>query len=572
MFLQDPIRSIRYTHYKLFDTIGSRKEYELEYFERRERLCTFAVLSMSDGRKEYIDALQDILWSICDEYTWCLPPHLNGQSLIPPSTSTSQEENGKLIKGCRPHEQQIDLFAAETAFALAEVLDILENKLDLMVVYRCRDEIKKRVFEPYLQMNSMFEWETYTNNWAAVCAGSIGCAALYLMTDSSMLATVIKKVMGTLECFISGYEEDGGCTEGLGYWYYGFGFYTYFAELLSQRTNGRIQLLNNEKIKQIAMFQQKCYLSNNKIISFSDAFLEWNHHSGLLHYLKGIFSDIQIPDSSLASDFHFDHCYRWANIIRNLAWTGPDVSCVQENSSSDYLANCEWFISRKKLEDCVFAFAAKGGNNNEHHNHNDIGSFIFHVNGDTIIVDPGKGEYTKDYFGPKRYSYLCNGSQGHCVPIIEDEYQAAGTEHYAKIMEVDSSPHKDTLIMEMARAYDNKKLDSLLRKFVFDIKEKGCLSIVDEYSFNEIPSRVKERLISFYMPMLVGEDRINIRTKRASVDILFDPNCFNVQILEEVFMTHSGKKSKVFILDLEFKKMALQMYGEIVIKGRRNED
>ena len=38
-----------------------------------------------------------------------------------------------------------------------------------------------------------------------------------------------------------------------------------------------------------------------------------------------------------------------------------------------YAPDAQWFIKRTPF----YGFAVKGGCNNEHHNHNDVGSFIF---------------------------------------------------------------------------------------------------------------------------------------------------------------------------------------------------
>ena len=82
------------------------------------------------------------------------------------------------------------------------------------------------------------------------------------------------------------------------------------------------------------------------------------------------------------------------------------------------MGNCNW-----KASD---AFAIKGGNNGEPHNHNDVGSFLYFIGEEEIISDLGAGEYTKAYFGPERYSVLCCSSRGHSVPIWMERNSAKG--------------------------------------------------------------------------------------------------------------------------------------------------
>ena len=39
--------------------------------------------------------------------------------------------------------------------------------------------------------------------------------------------------------------------------------------------------------------------------------------------------------------------------------------------------------------------SAKGGNNGESHNHNDVGSFVLYCDGKPAVIDVGTGVYEK---------------------------------------------------------------------------------------------------------------------------------------------------------------------------------
>ena len=92
----------------------------------------FAILNILYDDEKYRLCLQDIIWSILDEFTWALPAHI-------PQNSD--------IEDCIMH---IDLFAAETAFTLAEISHILSDKLDKTIVERIKYEVYRRVLKPYL--------------------------------------------------------------------------------------------------------------------------------------------------------------------------------------------------------------------------------------------------------------------------------------------------------------------------------------------------------------------------------------------------------------------------------------
>ena len=72
------------------------------------------------------------------------------------------------------HMLTVDLFAAETAFALSEVYALLGERLAPLVRERVYREIKRRIIAPYMEQN--LSWPK--NNWSAVCAGSVGSAML----------------------------------------------------------------------------------------------------------------------------------------------------------------------------------------------------------------------------------------------------------------------------------------------------------------------------------------------------------------------------------------------------------
>lgn len=143
---------------------------------------------------------------------------------------------------------------------------------------------------------------------------------MYMLDNAEDTAVVLARVLPAMDSFLSGYPEDGACTEGYGYWQYGFGFYVYFADLLKTRTGGALDLLAEPKIRQIAMFQQKAFLDGCHTVSFSDTRTVAGVFMGLSHYLHARFEEVDIPSRSYEAAYMEDHCYRWASSLRNLIW------------------------------------------------------------------------------------------------------------------------------------------------------------------------------------------------------------------------------------------------------------
>ena len=65
-----------------------------------------------------------------------------------------------------------------------------------------------------------------------------------------------------------------------------------------------------------------------------------------------------------------------------------------EQSGMCILQDAQWCILRGAKQTAVIA---KGGNNGESHNHNDVGSFQYLADGEAFLDDLGAGEYTKDF-------------------------------------------------------------------------------------------------------------------------------------------------------------------------------
>ncbi|MCR8633990.1 heparinase II/III-family protein [Paenibacillus radicis (ex Xue et al. 2023)] len=545
--LTQPAPDLSFSLFRIFGESGSRLEYERVYFIMRKRLNTFTLMSLLEPeREDYVEALQETIWSVCNEYTWCLPAHA-GTTVE--TTQTAQYSLDNYLGAIQGNASVIDLFAAETGFALSEVLRLMENRLPLLLRNRITHEIYRRIFWPYLHQGP-FTWETATHNWAAVCAGSIGSAALHMMKDEDDLAKILERVLGTLDSYLEGFEEDGATTEGYGYWYYGFGFFVFFADLLKKRTAGCLNLFSNEKIHRIALFQQKCFMTGSSVVNFSDSMPESHIHMGLTHYLNRIYPDVVIPDMALRTSYTEDHCNRWATALRNILWFQPDKASLGEpwGQATYYLNDAEWLISRYANDEGVFCFAAKGGHNNEPHNHNDVGHFIMNAQGETFLADLGSGMYTKSYFGAERYSYLCNGSQGHSVPIINGHLQKEGAAHRAEVLNVALEKDRESMRLNLAAAYEDETLLSLERSFTWCKKEHPILLLEDSYQFSEVPEGIVERFVTCLEPDLSGES-IVIPGKEQRLTIGYDHHTLQPHVQSLEFTDHFGVVKEVFAID-----------------------
>jgi hypothetical protein len=100
-----------------------------------------------------------------------------------------------------------------------------------------------------------------------------------------------------------------------------------------------------------------------------------------------------------------------------------------------------------------FFVAAKGGNNDESHNHNDIGNYVVYYNGFPLLIDVGRGTYTRKTFSDKRYEIWYNCSEYHNLPTINGKDQLPGAEFKAINVLYQTGKNYSKLTLDIAKSY-----------------------------------------------------------------------------------------------------------------------
>lgn len=522
-FRGTPIPSLTFSKFRLYDETGDRVIYEKDYFERRRRIVMFLLRVWLFHEEEDIRELEDILWAICDEYTWALPAHLLGiltDESVPPN--------------------KVDLFAAETAHTIAETLSLCGDCLHPLVVNRCVSEIFRRVIEPFETGESEkygLHWESALSNWAAVCGGCVGMTALYLIDDPVRRKKITDRAKAACNSFIASCKDDGVCHEGVSYWMYAMQYYVGFDELL-QEVTGETLVLNEEKLKNIAQFPAYTCLPHNIPVKFSDC------GSSLLFY--GILCKlnerygVSVPEASYYRNIA-DGCARTCGAVRTVAWFDPDLLSRAPKAGNAFLPEGQWAI----LHCGDMSVAVKGGSNDESHNHNDVGSYMY-VKGCHILADElGAGLYTKDYFlSENRYAILNRGSHGHNLPIVNGCVQRCGTDTAADRFEQTETGVQ----ISFADAYDrNAGLKALTRSLSLD---QNGVCVKDCFAFSKNGNSVTERIITKLDAVITGENTVSITKDGETVGTVTFLTNGTARIVKDSYAAGSGLQS-VTIIELE---------------------
>lgn len=497
--------NLKYSEFKLFWTTGNRTIYEKQFNIRRARANRAALLALIyPEEQEYIDVLMDSVYAICDEYSWCLPAH-----------------HGKLEVN---DNARIDLTGATTAAQLAEIYLLLGDRMEPLINNRIKAEIDRRIVATFCPVEHYW-WEGGTMNWTAVCVGSVA-RALMIVRPDIMTDDFIKRTMRSMDSFLTGFDSKGICYEGTGYWSYGFGHFVTYADMLRRFTDGKYNYFERDKVRYISAYYQKMFLSGNIGVSFSDGGPGMSYPVYLLHFLK-----TEYPDDVLVYDPRYG--YLDDSTIRNYCWYNDEYT---KNPASDkepfelYAEEAQWMIKKT----AAYGFAAKGGDNNEFHNHNDVGSFIFAKEGRHIFTDPGGGQYTRQYFAADtRYTMVECSSRGHSVPMIGDVCQSFGKTYKAN----DAKYENGVFSLDLAGAYVCDGLKSIKRSFKFD---ETTVTLTDTFDYKG-SEKIIQRLATRYQPETVNDGEIKVDCG----GVKYDPAICTVNVSQEPL----SKGGSVYFID-----------------------
>ncbi len=513
-----------YTLYRQFEHTGERRNYERAHFAKRTML-TRAVIEMVLGDDSRRDIIHDLLWSICEETSWVLPAHEEqGPDFWELHPSPRQRPWGSHTALTREPDA-IDLFCAETGASLAETIHLLGDRLAPEVVQRVRQEVERRIFKPYLAYGRQHWWYRGALNWNGVCNGSIALAFLRLERDPQTLAEAIAQALEGFEAYIAtGFEADGGSIEGIGYWNYGLMYYVTVAELLRERTGGALDLLAAPRLVDIARYPLAAALSPGLYLNFGDAEEATSLSSGIVQRLAertGVADLRALANPPELPKGRGVPTAKLAIVLRDAAWWDG------QQAPFPPAARCDAYLPDSGVIRLVGQtadgrpLATKSGHNDGHHSHTDIATFIYHVDGESLLCDPGRGKYSKEYFRQARYQNIFCNSFGHGVPRIGGQLQAPGPEfggcqqYRGMIVHHESAADAKSVVIDFHRAYDLPALTQARRILRLN-PDTGETLLEDCFAFDGAALPIEEAFLTWF-PVQVEDATARIVGKRSTL-------------------------------------------------------
>ena len=517
--LQQPIPDQPDDLYLDFSRTGNRTRWQRVSGIRRGRIRTFALAECLENKGRFIPAFEEIVRILCTERTWVMPAH------------------DRDLTNFNRTSTDIDLGSSALAWSLATADYLLADKLSPKIRRIIHNNLDERIFEPYRGMvtgkRNKNWWMTGTNNWNAVCLAGVTGAALAVIDPPDQRAFFIAAAENYSKNFLAGFTDDGYCSEGLGYWNYGFGYYIMLSEMIYQATGGKVDLLQNSKAKQAATFGANIEIINDVYPAFADCSIRAQPSSKLMYFIS------RRLGLALRSWEQIDPVSPGGSLYQSMMYSFPNSAsrAPLSQGSSDGPGIRSWFdkagilISRPGANSSTqLAVALKGGHNQEHHNHNDVGSFVVVLGDKPLLLDPGGEIYTARTFSSRRYESNVLNSFGHPVPVVAGKLQQTGRQARARVVSQNFTDSTDTLVLDISSAYSVPELRKLERKFVYSRIGKGSLSVTDEVTFSR-PCTFSTALITFDSWKQSSSYSLVVydSEKALDVDIKINGSDFNIQ-------------------------------------------
>jgi len=493
---------VKATDYLEFVRSGDRNVMQNPLNARTNALKDLVLAELAEGKGRFLDQIINGIWTISEQSTWALSAHMYLQ------------QAGIGLPDVE--EPVIDLIVGEISSLFSWTHHFLKDefdRVDTLISKRIRFEIRKRVLDVYYERDD-FWWmsfgNSHVNNWNVWVNHNMLATIMLMEEDPILKAKYVYKSMCSVDQFINFYKPDGGCDEGPSYWGHAGGAMFEYLEMLGKATGGSIDIFDREIIKNIGRYIYRAHIAYPYVINFADASSRSSGRPGIV-YRYG--KDIQDPVMQSYGAFLAEKA-NWTQKLPggNMEAVLTNLFMLQEIIKADskeplisdfFLPDLQICGARDKKDSSEgFFFAAKGGHNQENHNHNDVGNFILYFNGQPALIDVGVGTYTRQTFSDQRYEIWTMQSQYHNTPTINSVQQLPGVQYSARNIVFSKKGKAVKLQVDIAGAYPQEAMvNSWIRTIKF--KRGSSLSIKEDFNLEK---RTGETSINF-MTCLVPEKK-----------------------------------------------------------------
>ncbi|MFD1150689.1 heparinase II/III domain-containing protein [Saccharothrix hoggarensis] len=456
---------------------GDRTAYETPIFEQQHRLTRATLAALATHDDDRLDEVADGVVLLCERSTWCWPAH-----------EEHHRTRGAVVPD--PDVPYLDLGAGVVAGQLAWLDHVVGDRLDSRwpgLRARVRREVRARVLDPFTTRRD-WHWlglDGDVHNWCPWVCGNVLVAALRLVDDAADRTRIVADAVRGIDRYLAALPADGSVDEGFGYWWEGACRALEALDVLEHATGGALSAADVPVVRATVGFPRLMHLGGPWFVNFADAAarspyrLPWH----VPQRWAGRTGDRDVEQHASAQ--------RATAIAENveLGRALGDLATPIAEHTAEPLVGSAWLpgtqvgLARLAAGSTAGpALVVKGGHNDEHHNHNDVGTVIVAVDGVPVLVDAGRPTYTRQTFGPDRYDIWTMRSSWHNVPEVRGTAQGAGRAHHARDVTADDAPDRFRVRMDLAPAYPVPALRSWWRTATLD-RDRRRVTVEDSWDF-----------------------------------------------------------------------------------------
>lgn len=388
----------------------------------------------------------------------------------------------------------LDLDGSHTCACFAAAYDLLYDALS----ENQRRELEFMVFARGLAhciggMQQHFWASRYDSNWCSVCVSNMGLCALAMLDAGHVhLRTGIRPreaMLGVIrECtervtkYYDGIQNDGSWKEGPGYWNYGITTSFPFSDALRRLTGGQISLYEHPKLRNTVEFPINCFLPPDRVVNFADC---GKHFPGGMAYRKFA------QEYGHRAAAYFDRMTterRPSLSLPELFWDASDTvpELPAPTHPSAYFPDAGWCVMRGSWQDPdAPVMALKIGATVEPHGHADVGNYIIHAGGRTVVRELGIGRYGDPG------EWIFKATHGHNLPLFDGEGQPGERRLVGIVEATEFTVDHDYLRASIAPAYGIDRLTVFVRHFIY--LRPSVFVVIDEIAVAEA-TRMESRV------------------------------------------------------------------------------
>jgi hypothetical protein len=489
--LKFKFNSVSFKSILAFKKRGNRSDYESETFAKRKALVYLVLAESMEGKGRFMDAIMEGLWSVCEESYWGVPAHILKTEGIPDVETPNA-----------------DLFTAETATTLGLVNYFVGNKLDEvspLLRKRLILEINNRFFKPVLEnINKKTGYvrdDIKVNNWNPWIMSNYIATNLLIEKDNGKRSEYLYKALQGLDRYLNGLGDDGGCDEGVNYWFAAGGSAFDCLELAQIGTNGKVNIFDAPLVRNMTSYIYKMHIGEEYFMNIGDGHTAMNGLNGIFLYRLGTtIKDEQMQQFGI---------WAYTNINKKVTiGLGQKYRSIQDlltirkilTSAAQYkdpehvwVDDIQTMAARTKGN---LYLGTHAGDNGKSHNHNDVGDFIVYLNNQPFIVDAGSGTYTARTFNKHRYELWTVQSQYHNLPTINGFGQHDGKTFTSTNVVNTNNKEEDKLTMDIAGTYPKEAGIISWKRTNSLVKDKEIIQITDEYILDKKPISIQQTFMT----------------------------------------------------------------------------